>query len=1001
MNAKLTYLKKIFIAALFLFCGLIAWGQKVTISGTVTDAADPFGLPGVNILVLNSETTTGTVTDFEGKYTIQVDKGSTLQFSYTGYAPQEFVADESKTLDVALTTSETLLNEVVVVGYGAVVKEDITGVVSKVGEEEFNKGVISSPDKLLVGKVAGLQINTDGEPGGKTKLRIRGGTSLSASSDPLVVIDGVPMDNRDNASGRNPLNFINAADVADITILKDASAAAIYGSRGANGVIVITTKSGSKGKVKVAYNGYYSISDLQRNPDIFSPNEFRLAIDSKAPQRIDDLGNANTRWVDEVTQLASGQQHNLSFSGGFNKSNYFVSLNHMYNNGVLKTSKNTNTNVAINFSTKLLNDNLIINIRNKTARNKDQFAPNVMGAAQAFDPTQSIFDESSQYGSYFQWDDPLATNNPVSTLRLTDEKGKGIRTLNAIDLEYKLPFLEGLSFKTNLSYDYINGEKSNLRDPLLKDGQNFERGGYLFTEDEEHSTKLLETYFTYKTKLPDARSSIDFTLGYSWQDFERANRWQEGNGLEQADNEFKYRATTDLSVDSFIVNNRLISFFGRLNYGFDDKYLLTLSLRRDGSSRFGTGNKWGLFPAAAFAWRVLQEDFAANLANTFTDFKLRVSYGVTGNEDIDDFLFATFYSFGDDFARYQFGNEFINTLRGKGVDPGIKWEETSSINVGLDMGILNNRLTWSVDWYKKNTNDLLFTVATAAFTNLSDRVLTNISEVENTGVELAINSFVIDRANFDWKLGFNTSYNKSEIVKLDNSNLPDFEGYETGGISGDIGQQIQILKVGEAVNAFRAYNHILDANGNPISDTQDRDGDGIAGPLDIYEDINGDGMINEKDLVVQHKPAPDFMFGLTSNMNYKKFDLAFTLRANVGNYVYNNLASSTGYFDRLSDRVPNNTSTSSFTTNFKEKQLKSNYYLENASFIKLDNISLGYTVDAIEFLQNLRFYTTVQNVLTITGYSGLDPESPQFNNGIDNDVYPPSITYLIGINASF
>lgn len=982
-------LKSYAILGMLLLASLCSFAQDITITGTVTDKSDGSGLIGVNVVVSSADTPVGTATDVDGKYTLRTTKGSTVLFSYTGYVDQEVVVGESETIDIMMATEDALLAEAVVIGYGAVKKEDLTGVVTKVGEEEFNRGVISSPEKLLTGKVAGLQINSSGEPGGGSRLRLRGGTSLGASNSPLVVVDGVPLDERGSASGRNPLNFINAADVADITVLKDASAAAIYGSRGANGVIIITTKSGG-GQLKVDYNGYYSISDFVSSVPILSSDEFRRAIDAKAPQNLLKLGDANTDWVDEVTQVASGMQHNLSFGGGYKKSNYFISLNHMFNNGVLKTTKNTNTNVGINFSTKLLNDNLIINIRSKSGWNKDKFAPNVIGAAQAFDPTQPVLDADSEFGGYFQWDSELAVKNPVASLLQSQEEGKGTRLLNSVDLEYKLPFLEGLSLKTNLSYDYLDGEKFLIKDPTLR--ENAANNGFLKTETERHTSQLIETYASYKKEL--RRSKLEFTAGYSWQEFNRENKWVEGEELVMADDELGFMATEQIKPDSAIFANRLISFFGRLNYNFDEKYLLTLSLRRDGSTRFGPANQWGYFPAAAFGWRILQEDFAQGLTNTFTDLKLRVSYGITGNESIGDYRYAIFYGYGTDDARYQFSDTYINTLRGRGVDPNVKWESTASLNVGLDFGVLNNRLTGSIDYYKKTTNDLLFDVATAAFTNLSDRIITNISELENSGVELALRSYVVDRSNFDWEVGLTASYNTNKITKLDNSNLPEFPGYETGGISGDIGQQIQILKVGESVESFRTYEQIYNDDGTPVTDAGDA--------TDMYVDQNGDGMISELDLVVNKKAAPDYLFGMTNNISYKKFDLAFTLRANLGNYVYNNTASSTGYFERLTEsQVNNNVHSSAFSTNFKNRQLKSDYYVENASFLRLDNITIGYTIKPSKFIRNIRIYATAQNVFTITGYSGIDPEAPQFTGGIDNGIYPNALTYLFGASASF
>jgi len=448
------------------------------------------------------------------------------------------------------------------------------------------------------------------------------------------------------------------------------------------------------------------------------------------------------------------------------------------------------------------------------------------------------------------------------------------------------------------------------------------------------------------------------------------------------------------------VTNRLISFFGRANVTLRDKYLFTGSIRRDGSSRFGETNRWGLFPAAAFGWRILEEDFAEGLNNTFTNLKLRVSWGVTGNEDINDFLFKTFYSYGTDDARYQFGEDFVRTLRGTGVDPDIKWEQTTSLNVGVDFGFLNNRVSGSLDVYRKYTDDLLFTVATPAFTNLKDRVLTNIGEMENRGVELSLNTVVLDGSKLDWNLGFNIAANQNEIKKLDNSILQ-AAVYETGGISGDIGQTIQLLQVGESIETFRTYRHKLGANGLPIPDTEDVNGDGFIDNTDIYEDINGDGLINENDLVVGESAAPKLILGLSSMIKYGKWDLSTTLRSHLGNYVYNNVASGTGYFDRLTDRVTNNVDESSFLLNFKERQLKSDYYIENASFIKLDNLSLGYNVGSKSIFRSLRLYATANNLLTITSYSGLDPELPQFTGGIDNNLYPISRNFLIGLNAEF
>ncbi|MFT5800628.1 MAG: TonB-linked SusC/RagA family outer membrane protein, partial [Nonlabens sp.] len=920
-----SYLKgqKIITALLFSLLFLSSLNLFAQATGKVTDAETGEELIGVNILV-SGPNQIGAVSDISGNYTISAQKGDSLVFSYTGYSTQYFLLSDNKQVDIAMKVASELMDAVVVIGYGSVRKEDLTGVVSKIDVKKFNKGVNSSPENLLTGKVAGLQISSNGEPGGANRIRLRGGAGLDAGNSPLIVIDGVPVDNRGNASGRNPLNFINTADVESITVLKDASAAAIYGSRGANGVIIITTKSGQSGKLKISYNGNASISTFSGRPAMLSTANFRNAISAKAPQEFEFLGETDTDWVNEITDRATSTEHNLSLSGGTKSFRYLFSGGFQNNDGILKTSANRNTSIAANLTGKLLNDKLTISLKSKTGFSKDQFAPNVMGTALGFDPTRPVLDPDSEYGGYFQWDDALAANNPVSTLLSTDEHGTSTRSLNNLTLNYELPFLEGLSIKSSLSYDYTKGEKQIFRDPLLKDGGNFTSGGFLFNEELRNYSSLIETFGTYKRKSNRLATSMTVTLGHSWQDVDRENRWIQGDTLKQTDNIWNY--TTNIKQDSSLLHNRLISFFGRAIFVTKDRYLLTLSLRRDGSSRFGDANKWGLFPAAAFGWRIMEEPFADGWDDKLSNLKLRVSWGITGNEGIPDYLFTTFYSYGTGDAAYQFGDEFVNTLRGIGVDPSIKWEETSSTNVGLDFGFADNRLSGAIDVYRKYTNDLLFRVAAGAFTNISDRIVTNIGEMENRGVELELNGVILDRTNWGWNLNFNTSYNKNEITKLDNSNSPDFPGYETGGISGDVGQTIRVLKVGESVESFRTYRHIMQ-NGKPLPDNQDHNSDGVSDLLDIYEDINSDGIINENDLVITEKASPDFIFGLTSTTRYKKFDLAATFRASVGNYIYNNVASSTGYYQRLDDRVTNNIHESAFVNDFTERQLKSDIYI--------------------------------------------------------------------------
>ena len=970
----------------------VAYSQ---VSGIVTDAKTGEVLIGASVVIVEDESI-GTVTDHNGAYQINVKPEQSLRFSYVGYESQSVLVSDQKTINIALLEGKTL-KEVVVIGYGSVGKKDLTGAVEKIDEKTFNRGVITSPENLLNGKVAGLQVRNNGEPGGGLDIRLRGQTSIFTDSKPLVVIDGIPVDVGNTNSSRNPLNFINPNEIESISVLKDASAAAIYGSRGANGVILITTKQGKSGKPKISYSGSVNVAQFSAKPKIFDAEGYRNAINAKAPDELEYLGDANTDWTKEVTDLAWGMEHQLSVSGGKKGINYRVGAQYQKTDGVIRTSRNESTNLSANLATSFFDDMLQITLRNKTGFIKDQYAPNVIGAAMTFDPTRTILDEESEYGGYFEWKNPLAVKNPVAQIALQDDSGNTFRTLNSAELKLKMPFLEGLTLHTNLSQDFTRGDKYHIKYPELREVAAV--GGSIYDEtDSKINSKLLESFASYKT--PNIRKlAMDYTLGYSWQRIERSYYREGGENLAKDENDNYYYQDTFEYINT-LPDNKLISFFGRVNFNYDEKYLITASLRRDGSSRFGPDNRWGLFPAVAFAWRILEEPFAASLNNVFSNLKFRVGWGVTGNQGIGDYLFNTFYSEGTEDAAIQFGDRYIKTLRAKGVDPNIQWEETRATNIGIDFGFKNNKYSGSLELYRKYTDELLFTVAAPAFTNLSDRILTNIGQMENKGVELSLNMVVYDRKDFDLNANFNIAYNQNEIVKLDNSTDPNFPGYEFGGISGDVGQTIQVLKVGESFNTFRTYRHIYDGS-QPRVDTEDYNDDGLIDNLDIYEDINNDGIINEEDLVTHGSALPTWIMGLTLSSQFKKFDFALTLRSNIGNYVYNNVSSSSGYFQRLNDLVTNNIHFDAFEYDFNEKQLKSDVYIEDASFLKVDNFTVGYNLVNNSSLGTWRISVTGQNLFTLSGYSGLDPELPQFNNGIDNNIYPVSRRFLIGLSANF
>ncbi|PHN03423.1 SusC/RagA family TonB-linked outer membrane protein [Flavilitoribacter nigricans] len=980
-----------------LFVGILLMSQTLLaqrdISGQITDAETGEPLIGANILIVG--TSTGTITDFDGNYAMTLPEGTTdLEVSYTGYASKRVTVGSESVLNIQLSAGE-VLDEVVVIGYGSVKKDDATGSVNAISDEDFNKGVIVSPDQLITGKVAGVQVSKNsGEPGGGTSIRIRGGTSINAGNEPLFVIDGVPIDNNGNPGTRNPLNFINPNDIATFTVLKDASATAIYGSRGANGVIIITTKRGKAGSPsRLTYDGSYTTSNIIDDLPILSTEAFRNLVTFVAPERLERLGSASTNWFDEVTRPATGQNHNLSFTGGAENIGYRVSVGYQGLEGVIKTSKTERTTIGLNYNHSLLDETLNININLKGAFTKDRFDQG-LGASWYFDPTQPVYDPSNTaFGGFFEYGVGLAPRNPVSGIEQIDATGRSFRTLGNIEFEYKMDeLIQGLSAKLNLGYDANNGRAATFTPTTYRNKLVSDRDGEIYMENFTRTSSLLDAYLNYKRSF--GVHDLDITAGYSYQDFDA--EFPQFLAYDLSNDIFGTNSTnpaSEFEASNFVVQNRLISFFGRINYGINSKYLFTATLRRDGSTRFGPENRWGLFPSAAFAWRILEEDFADGLRGVFSDLKLRVGYGITGNQEIGDFNYLPRYSLSDAQARYLFGNQYITTVRPDAYDAGLKWEETASLNVGLDFGFGNGRFSGILDYYNKRTNDLLFTVNVPAGTNLSDRVLTNIGEVENEGVELTLNAIAVDSRDFKWDLSGNIAYNRNQILAIDQTSDA---GILTGGIAGGVGNNVQILRVGQPAYSFFLFEHKLDANGLPLVDGIDHNDDGTINLADIYEDTNGDGMVNDLDKRPIEKPAPDFIFGLTSAMSYKGFDLSFTLRGSLGNYVYNNSSSDGGYLNRVNERGDiflNNVHESALVTRFNGPQYFSDYYLEDGSFLRLDNITLGYNFNNLGGRTNLRVYATANNLFLLTNYTGLDPEV----GGIDNNPYPRSRSLVFGL----
>ena len=975
-----------------------------TVTGTVTDGELGEPLIGATVLVVGEST--GTVTEYDGTYAIEVVAPAELRFSYVGYAPQTLAVNPTtRTLDVTLAEGE-LLDEVVVVGYGSQRKGDLTGSIQAIDERQFNNGAIVEPTNLIAGKVAGVQVTTgSGAPGAGPEVRIRGGTSINASNTPLYVIDGVPLDPGD-AAGRGPLSFVNPADIATMTILKDASATAIYGSRGANGVVIITTKTGTASQApRLTYDGSATVSTLPAAaaPDVLDAAAFRGLVDTLVGEsRREQLGEAATDFYDEVTRAATGQQHSLAVSGGTASTTYRLSLGYLDLEGVLRGSSTRRSSASFNLRQELLDERLAIAASFKGSVTDDLFDPGVVQAAARFDPTQPVFapDGDETFAGFFEYGTALAPRNPVSSVAQRSDESRILRGLGNVELSYDFrDLVEGLEGRLIGGFDILASQRDRYQPTTFATEAVSGFDGEARVETGQRTNRLLEGYLVFTRALSE-RHRLRLTGGYSYQDFAGANPGYRAFNFE---NDLFGTNTTVAATEFEAFNNtfenRLISFFGRANYNLDERVLVTATLRRDGSTRFGPGNQWGTFPSAAVAWRVLQEPWAGGLAEAFSDLKVRVGWGVTGNQDFDNFLYLPRYQLSDVRTRYPFGDRFVTTARPNGYDDGLQWEETASTNVGLDLGLLNGRLTTTLEYYHKRTDELLFTVNVPAGTNLTDRVLTNIGAVENEGVELTVGAVVLDTDTWRFDLSANASYNRNEVLEIDG----DASARITrGGIEGGVGNTVQLIQVGEAVDAFYLYEQLYEPDGSPRRDGVDYNDDGQADLADLYADQNGDGVVNDEDLRIIGQPAPRMLFGLTGNVGYGPLDLAFTLRGAAGNDVYDNNASSLGFLDvvTLGPNFLGNVHASALTTGFQRAQFFSDYYLESGGFLRLDNVTLGYDVtDAAQAPLGLRVYATAQNLFVLSDYSGGDPELG--TGGIDNAPYPRPRTYVLGARLSF
>lgn len=876
---------------------------------------------------------------------------------------------------------ETAIEQVVLIGYGAKKKTDLTGSITAISAKDFNEGSVNSPEQLIQGKASGIQITTNsGAPGAGSTIRIRGGASLNASNDPLIVIDGVPLDNNGISGASNPLALINPNDIESFNILKDASATAIYGSRASNGVIIITTKRGKTGKLKATYTTTTSVYDKMGTVEMLSADQFRDVVNSKAANNYKLLlGKSNTNWQKEIYQTAVGFDNTLSLSGGVKGLPYRLSLGYLNQDGIIKTNNIERSTASLNLNPKFFDNHLDINFNLKGTYVENRFKDDgAVGAAVVFDPTQSVFAPGFEnYGGYFEWLDSTGTpntngtKNPLSMLNQRYDLSYVSRVLGNIQFDYKMHFLPELRANLNLGYDYSDSNGNTTVLPTA--ATEYYRKGSYRRYTQEKKNKLLEFYLNYTKDISAINSLVDITAGYSYQDWQRSEPFAPtsyGNGTMNPQ-----------TGNDFFTQNTLISYFARLNYTFDKKYLLTASVRRDASSRFSEDNRVGYFPSVALAWRIDQENFIKN-TNVFSTLKLRVGWGQTGQQDINnnDYPYLARYVQSNSGAQYQIGDVFYNTLRGQGYDKNIKWETTTTKNLGLDFGFLNNRINGSIEVYEKETKDLLSVVPVPAGANLTNLLLTNVGDMRNRGIEFNMGVEAIKNENFSWEFNLNATHYKSEITNLASTSVL------TGGISGGTGSTIQVHAEGYQPNAFYVYQQVYNQQGKPIEG--------------VYVDRNGDGIINSGDLYQYKSPAPELLLGFSSRFTYKKWDLGFTMRASFGNYVYNNQASQFGNLSGIkANNYLQNIHTSYLDTQFDTPQYFSDYYVENGSFLRMDNINIGYNFPSfINENSKLRVFGSVQNAFLITNYSGLDPE---VFNGIDNNLYQRPRVYSIGLNFQF
>ncbi|MCH4147915.1 MAG: TonB-dependent receptor [Prevotella sp.] len=990
---------------LAIICGLLlsvsAFAQDITVNGHVKDAT---GEPVIGATISVGGKAVA-VSDIDGNFTIKANQGTALTVSYVGY--MNATAQASPNVIITMRDDAKTLDQVVVIGYGHAKKEDLTGSVTAMKPDDLSKGITNNASDMLVGKIAGVDVQTaGGTPGAGAQIRIRGGASLTASNDPLYVVDGLQIDNNTATGMSNILAMINPDDIETFTVLKDASATAIYGSRGANGVILITTKKGRAGqKLSVSYNGDITYSMIQKKYDVLNAADYKNLVSSMTGLDATQLGTSDTNWQDEIFRGAVSTNHGISLSGGTKNMPYRISAGYNISNGIVKTSWMRRSNVSVNLNPTFFDNHLNFAITAKYMYEKDRYADagGAVGAALSMDPTHPVYGSGSDYtytGGFYQnllnasfndksWaytTNSNAPQNPLALLRQKYTLAQANDYSGNIEMNYKIHGFEDLSIHASLGAQYTDSKQNDKISPYSYSNNYYGWNGMTYYWK---YNMVGSAYAHYQHQF--GIHNIEAMAGAEDSHYHRSG-YNEGQGTDRATGAAYNPAIR--SEQEWATHNSLVSYFGRLNYNLLERYLFTVTFRADGSSKFAKGHKWGYFPSAAFAWKINNEAFLKDV-KWLDEFKLRLGYGKTGNQNgIDDFYSVPLYVRGNSYAQYPFGDTYYYTTRPSNYNAALTWETTATYNAGLDFSAFNGRFTANLDGYYRKTTNLLAKVSVAAATAFGDEQLQNVGSLKNYGVELSLDVKPVVTKDFTWDVTYNVGYNHNEITEL-KAGAQDWVWCDNT-ISRGNNTKIQRNKVGEPINSFYVYQQVYDKNGKPLEG--------------VYVDRNADGQINDQDRYYYKSPSAPVIMGLTTKFIYKNWDLSAAFHAAIGNYVYYDFLASRAtvspsglYHNSAFVNTTAEAVALGFTGTTINPNFLSDYFVRNASYLKCTNITLGYTFPALLTYANTKYfsgrvYFTAQNPFIITKYDGIDPEVA---SGVDRNPYPRPMSFQLGLNLNF